>query len=78
METNVKTVAETLTNEIKLKNVKFKLTGGVDCGRTWKGDGKNMLLDISKIKSLGWKPKYDAKKAIKKATKHAIAESLSN
>jgi len=40
-----------VTKEMKLKNVKFKFTGGVDGGRGWKGDIKNMLLDISKIKS---------------------------
>jgi len=29
---------------MKLRNVKFKLTGGVDGGRGWKGDVENMLL----------------------------------
>jgi len=29
-----------------LKNVQFTYTGGVDGGRGWKGDVKNMLLDI--------------------------------
>jgi UDP-glucose 4-epimerase len=37
---------------MKLKNVKFKSAGGVDGGRGWKSDIKNMLLDITKIKSL--------------------------
>ena len=49
---------------MKLKNVKFKFTGGVDGGRGWKGDVKNMLLDTSKLKSLGWKPKHNSKQAI--------------
>jgi UDP-glucose 4-epimerase len=60
---------------MKLKNVKLELTGGVDDGRGWKGDIKNMLLDISKLKSLGWKPKHNTKQAIRKATKHLITES---
>ena len=60
---------------MKLKNV--KLTGGVDGGRGWKGDVKNMLLDISKIKSLGWKPKLNSKQAVRKATKHLKTELLS-
>lgn len=47
-----------------LKNVKFTYTGGID-GRGWKGDVKNMLLDISKIKSLGWEPKLDSRQAIR-------------
>jgi UDP-glucose 4-epimerase len=37
-----KTIAETVTKEMKLKNVKLKLIGGVDGGRGWKGDVKNM------------------------------------
>ena len=43
--------------------------------RAWKGDVKNMLLDISKLKSLRWKPKLDSEQAIREATKHLITES---
>jgi UDP-glucose 4-epimerase len=46
-----------------------KFTGGVDGGRGWKGDVKNMLLDISKIKTLGWKPKHNTRQSIKKTVK---------
>jgi len=49
-----------------MKNVEFKFTGGVDGGRGWMGDVKNMLLDIDKIKALGWKPKLNSEQAIKK------------
>jgi UDP-glucose 4-epimerase len=52
------------------QNVEFKFVGGVDGGRGWKGDVKNMLLDIDKIKALGWKPKLNSKQAIRKAAKH--------
>jgi len=65
-QTTVKTIAETVIKEMKLKNVKLKLTGGVDGGRGWKNDVKNMLLDISKLKSLSWKPKHNTQQAIKK------------
>jgi UDP-glucose 4-epimerase len=67
-QTTVKTIAETVIEEMRLKNVQFKFTGGVDGGRGWKGDVKNMLLDISKIKTLGWKPKHNTKQAIREAT----------
>ena len=73
---NVKTIAEIVAEEMGLQGVKFKFTGGVDGGRGWKGDVKNMLLDITKIKSLGWKPKHNSKQAIKKATQHTITELL--
>ena len=63
----VKTIAEIVVEEMRLKNVQFKFTGGVEGGRGWKGDVKNMLLDISKIKSLGWKPRHNSKQAIRHA-----------
>jgi UDP-glucose 4-epimerase len=75
---NVKTIAQIIIEEMKLKNVKLTLTGGVDGGRGWKGDVKNMLLDISKLKSLGWKPKFSSKQAIGKTTKHAITKLQSS
>jgi len=70
-QTNVRTIAEIITKEMELRNVKLKLTGGVDGGRGWKGDVKNMLLDISKIKKLGWKPKHNTKQAIMKVGRHS-------
>ncbi len=74
----VKTIADLVIEELNLKNVKLKLTGGVDGGRGWKGDVKNMLLDIGKTKGLGWKPKHNTRQAIRKATQQAITESSSN
>ena len=44
-QTTVKTIAETVIKEMKL-NVKLKLTGGVDGGRGWKGNVKNMFPDF--------------------------------
>ena len=68
-QTTVKTIAETVVEEMKPKNVKVKLTSGVDGGRGWKGDVKNMLLDISKLKTLGWKPKPISQQATTKTIK---------
>jgi nucleoside-diphosphate-sugar epimerase len=33
---------------------------------------KNMLLDTSKIKKLGWKPKHNSQQTITKTVKHLI------
>ena len=70
---NVKTIAEIVAEEMELQNVKFKFTGGVDGGRGWKGDVKNMLLDTSKLKGLRWKPKLNSKQAITKTIKELLA-----
>ena len=61
---------------MKLKNVKLTLTGGVNGGRGWKGDVKNMPLDISKIKSLGWEPKLNTRQAVKKTVRTFIPKKI--
>jgi UDP-glucose 4-epimerase len=61
----VKEIAEIVVGQIDLQNVKFKFTGGVNRGRGWEGDVKNMLLDVKKLKSIGWKPKLNSKEAVK-------------
>jgi len=73
-QTNVKTIAKTVTEQMKLKNVKFKLTGGVDGGRGWKGDVKTMLLDVKRLKTLGWKPKFNSGEAVKLSTMTLLSE----
>jgi len=61
--------------EMKSNNIKKVLiTCGVDAGRGWKGNVKNMLLEIGKIKTLGWKPKHNTKQTMTKTIKHLIVE----
>jgi UDP-glucose 4-epimerase len=52
----------------------LKLTGGVDGGRGWKGDVKSMLLDVSRMKELGWTPRLNSLQAIEE-TLHAMRRS---
>ena len=61
---------------MSLKNVKFKLTGGIDGGRGWIGDVKNMLLDISKPKRLGWKQRFSSLDAVRRTIKEILEESM--
>jgi UDP-glucose 4-epimerase len=71
---NVKNIAQIVTQEMKLKNVKLKITGGVDGGKGWKGDVKDMLLDTTKIKKTNWKPKHNSRQSIRKAARQLIAQ----
>jgi UDP-glucose 4-epimerase len=66
---DVKTIANIVVGEMGLKDVKFVFTGGVDGGRGWVGDVKNMRLDINKIKRLGWKPRLNSEQAIRQTVK---------
>lgn len=59
--TTVDEIANVVIQEMSLKNVKFKYTGGE---QGWIGDVKKSLIAINKLKDLGWKPKITLKEGI--------------
>jgi UDP-glucose 4-epimerase len=65
----VKEIAKIVCEKLKL-NPEFKFTGEE---RGWKGDVPKMLLDISKIKKIGWKPKYNSKDAIEITVENMVS-----
>ena len=65
-------IGNIVAEEMGLENVKFTCTGGVDGGRGWKGDVKNMLLDTAKLKSKGWKPRHNSAEAIRKTVTYYL------
>jgi UDP-glucose 4-epimerase len=73
---NVKTIAQIIAHEMGLENVRFRFTGGVD-GRGWIGDVRTMLLDTSKLRNLGWKPKYDGQEAVELTVKTKLRRTNS-
>jgi len=58
-------IAEIVAEEMNMNDVQFSFTGGVEGGRGWVGDVKNMLLDTTKLKSKGWKPRYNSEKSVR-------------
>jgi UDP-glucose 4-epimerase len=73
--TTVSRIAEIVVEELGLEKVNFAFTGGLDGGRGWKGDVKKMLLDVSRLKALGWKPMYKSEEAVRQTTKRVLAKS---
>jgi UDP-glucose 4-epimerase len=71
----VNSIAHIVVEEMGLKNVTFRYTGGVDGGRGWKGDVKYMLLAVDRLKSLGWKPKLNSIEAVTKTVKGMLKEN---
>ncbi|MBR5923735.1 MAG: NAD-dependent epimerase/dehydratase family protein [Clostridia bacterium] len=67
--TTVTKIAETVVEEMGLKNVKFNYTGG---DRGWKGDVPRFSYDISKILSTGWEPKFSSDQAVRQTVKDAL------
>ena len=67
--TTVTKIAEMVVEEMGLKDVKFKYTGGE---RGWKGDVPRFQLDASKINKLGWNERYTSDDAVRKAIKEVL------
>jgi UDP-glucose 4-epimerase len=69
--TDVKTIAQMVVQELGLTKVKFKYTGG---DRGWIGDVPQVRFNVDKMRSLGWKAKYNSDDAVKKAVKALTQE----
>jgi UDP-glucose 4-epimerase len=74
-QVNVKRIAEIVIEEMGLKGVDFKFTGGVDGGRGWLGDVKIMQLSIEKLKRLGWQASLNSEEAVRRATQELLTGS---
>jgi UDP-glucose 4-epimerase len=72
-QTDVKTIASIVIEELGLRDVQINFKPGPE-GRGWPGDVKRMLLDISKLRTLGWSPRYRSTDAVRKATKQLAKE----
>jgi len=70
--TTVTKIAEMVVEEMGLRNVEFKYTGG---SRGWKGDVPRFQLDAAKINKLGWKARYSSDDAVRKAI-HEVLTSI--
>jgi UDP-glucose 4-epimerase len=71
-QVDVLSIARIVAEEIGLGDVDFRITGGVDGGRGWVGDVKDMLLDVSKLKELGWRPRFNSVEAVRLTVKETL------
>jgi UDP-glucose 4-epimerase len=69
---NVSEVARIVCEEMGLGNVKYKFTGGP---RGWVGDSPFVHLDISKIRSAGFRPKIRIEEGIRRTVQYLLANS---
>lgn len=70
---NVNTIANIIIDEMKLRNVTFKKTGGYG---GWKGDVPVVLLNNSKLMKLGWKPRYTCRDAVTMTVRSLLQEGI--
>jgi len=71
---DVKTIADIVVEEMGLSGVEYRFKLGTPDGRGWPGDVKFMLLDISKIKLLGWRPRMSSKEAVRRTVREHLGK----
>jgi UDP-glucose 4-epimerase len=61
---DVLSIARTVCRSMDLQETQLQTTGGTQNGRGWVGDVKNMQLDISRMKKIGWNPTHRSSEAV--------------
>lgn len=69
--TDVTTIANMVVEEMGLKNVKFKYTGG---DRGWQGDVPQVRFNCEKINKVGWKARHTSDEAVRLTVKALVKE----
>ena len=67
----VSTIARIVVEEMGLKDVKFKYTGGK---RGWPGDAPYVVFDTGKMEKLGWKARYVSEEAVRIAARRLLGK----
>lgn len=66
---DVTSIANIVVEEMGLKNVQYKYTGG---DRGWKGDVPLVRFNLNKIHKLGWKARYASSEAVRLSVKEIL------
>ena len=64
-------IADEVCRELNIKDVKYLYTGG---DRGWKGDVPKVQFNSSKIRAMGWSPKFNSREAIYESLKYLKRE----
>lgn len=64
-------IAEIVVEEMGLKNVKFKYTGGK---RGWLGDVPQVRFNVKKMKRLGWQARHTSDEAVRIAARRLLGK----
>ena len=70
--TTVTTIAKIVVEEIGLKDVNFRYTGGK---RGWPGDVPQVRFNVEKMAKLGWMARHTSDEAVREAARRLIKES---
>ena len=71
---SVKTIGSIVAGLMDLPDVRFKFNDGLGDGRGWIGDVKTMLLDLTKLRSIGWRARLDSRGAVEETVKNMVQD----
>ncbi len=71
-------IAKIVCKSMNLPDTEIVTTGGTDGGRGWKGDIKEVHLDITELQNLGWYPKLSSADSVELAAKEIITDIVKN
>lgn len=71
--TDITTLARILVEEMELKDVKFKYTGGP---LGFPGDVPQVSLDVKKMAKLGWRVRFESTDAVRQAIRDVLGKTL--
>ena len=60
--------------ESHVSDTTFDFVQKLEDGRGWNGDVKEMLLDIGKLRALGWSPKYGSAEAVRVTVRSLLSD----
>jgi UDP-glucose 4-epimerase len=69
--TTVTRIGEIVTEEMGLKNVKFRFTGG---RRGWPGDAPVVHFSVAKVKQFGWQASHTSDEAVRIAARRLLGK----
>lgn len=67
-------IADIIVEEMGLSNVEYVYVKTTPDGRGWPGDVKFMMLDIRKLRSIGWKPRWNSYDAVRKTVREVLGK----
>ncbi len=70
---DVNEIARIVSKALNLDDVEFHYVKTTNDGRGWIGDVKFMLLDIRKLRGIGWRPTMNSREAIESAVREVIS-----
>ena len=68
---DVTMIAKIVIQEMDLKDVKLRYTGG---DRGWKGDVPKVRFNLDKIHRMGWRPMYNSREAVRKSIREMLGK----